>query len=64
MFGNRARNKNIPKVSSNVPIIESNIGRMSSTGDVDDTNSLPSSVTEIMSIIRLSWDFMTTVEVY
>ena len=64
MFGQRQRNnKNVPRgVQTYTPQQEPNVSRLM-TPEVDEPNTLPSTVTEIMSIVRLSWDFMTTTEV-
>jgi exocyst complex component 4 len=59
MFGQRQRNKNTPKLQQQIPQQEPNRSSILSP-EIDEPNSLPSSVTEIMSIVRLSWDFMTS----
>ncbi|KAJ2992926.1 hypothetical protein HDV02_002743 [Globomyces sp. JEL0801] len=68
MFAGRQR-QNIKKESKSpiaaaFPQIEgnSNSNRASTIVETDDASSFPSSVTDIMSVVRLNWDFMTTTE--
>ena len=69
MFGNRQRkprdvNKNptflTPKLESNTP--SSNISSRLNVEIEDPLTVVPSQVTEIMSVIKLNWDFMTSMD--
>jgi hypothetical protein len=66
MFGQRQRNnKNIGKgVQQSAPQAEPNVSRLSAPPEMDEPNTLPAAVTEVMSVVRLSWDFMTHSEVF
>jgi hypothetical protein len=59
MFGQRLRNKNALKLPQQTPQMEPNVSKAVASPDTDEPNTLPSAVTDIMSIVRLSWDFMT-----
>ncbi|KAH6571183.1 hypothetical protein BASA50_005377 [Batrachochytrium salamandrivorans] len=64
MFAGRYRTgKKDTKTAAAVPAPgqESNI-KIGRSPDVEETNSLPPLVTEVMSVVRLNWDFMTAAE--
>ena len=61
MFGNRQRKardgKQMPAFLT--PAQESNSGGRAAATEVDDTHSIPNSVLEVMSVVKLNWEFMT-----
>lgn len=65
MFGGKQKNKKeLRGLNTNIiPQSESNLTKFAMSPDAEEINTMPASVTEIMSIVRLSWDFMTTSEV-
>jgi hypothetical protein len=67
MFGNRQRAKRDPKSipAFLTPQVENNSGASRLTSSAfEDEPSVPSAVTEIMSVIKLNWEFMMQQEVF
>lgn len=64
MFAGRYRQnkRELKSPSSAQPGAESN-SRYTVGGELDEPNTLPPIVNDVMSVVRLNWDFMTVSEV-